>query len=845
MTAGAYGCAVGGGGSAGEPNKATDPYCTVGGGIANVAGDDDGDFSIDDADSATVSGGWGNAASNCCATVGGGEENTASGDTSTIGGGMSNAAAGDAAVIAGGYNNEAKDAYDTIGGGASNVAGHDTEDGSHATVGGGSGNTASGQYATVGGGVENTASAAGATVAGGGSPGSGNTASSPKATVGGGWKNTAGGNASTVAGGYNNTATSSWAVVGGGWTNSATALYATVAGGGSNEAGASHATVPGGFDNNADGSYSFAAGRRAKANHNGAFVWADSTDADFASTGSDQFRARSTGGVYLDVDTDGGGLDIRPRTNSPNLLAGHSSNVMVATVDGGVISGGGNSSWWNKVTDHYGTVGGGIGNEAGDNAGTVDDAEYATVAGGYRNRASGEHATVAGGTTNIASGGAAGICSGRMNTADGMRAFVGAGFENDASGNYSAIPGGHYNAAAGDYSLAAGRRAKANHDGCFVWADSTNADFGSATANTFLIRAGGGVGIGLNSPNEALHVSGNIKSNGTLISGSSVIVDGNNNRITSTGDLDIHVSTGRALRIESHFDTPNLIGGDSVNTVTAGVRGATIGGGGHTGGTNTVTDNFGTVAGGVENQAGDGAGTSVDAGQATVGGGYQNTASGLNSVVGGGYDNTASGSQAMVPGGASNTAAGDYSFAAGRRAKANHEGCFVWADSSDEDFTSSVANRFYGRATNGYFLYTATSKSAGVYVSGGGGSWNSLSDRTKKENFTAVDTKDVLAKLVAVPITNWNYKTQDDGIRHMSPVAQDLYAAFGLGDSETAITTIDGIGISMAAIQGLHQVVEEKDARIRSLENELTEVKEQFRRLRDAVESLTSGAEEN
>jgi hypothetical protein len=44
-------------------------------------------------------------------------------------------------------------------------------------------------------------------------------------------------------------------------------------------------TIPGGRDNLAAGDYSFAAGHRAKANDNGAFVWADSTDADFSSTG--------------------------------------------------------------------------------------------------------------------------------------------------------------------------------------------------------------------------------------------------------------------------------------------------------------------------------------------------------------------------------------------------------------------------------------------------------------------------------------------------------------------------------------------------------------------------------
>jgi hypothetical protein len=75
-----------------------------------------------------------------------------------------------------------------------------------------------------------------------------------------------------------------------------------------------------------------------------------------------------------------------------------------------------------------------------------------------------------------------------------------------ASGLSSTIPGGRDNLAAGDYSFAAGHRAKANDNGAFVWADSTDADFSSTGENQFLIRASGGVGIDTNSPNQLLVV---------------------------------------------------------------------------------------------------------------------------------------------------------------------------------------------------------------------------------------------------------------------------------------------------------------------------------------------------
>jgi len=62
-----------------------------------------------------------------------------------------------------------------------------------------------------------------------------------------------------------------------------------------------YATVVGGLNNEAQGAYSLAMGRRAKANHDGAFVWADSTNADFSSTADNQFSVRARGGVRFDA----------------------------------------------------------------------------------------------------------------------------------------------------------------------------------------------------------------------------------------------------------------------------------------------------------------------------------------------------------------------------------------------------------------------------------------------------------------------------------------------------------------------------------------------------------------
>ncbi|HET9530004.1 MAG TPA: DNRLRE domain-containing protein, partial [Blastocatellia bacterium] len=71
------------------------------------------------------------------------------------------------------------------------------------------------------------------------------------------------------------------------------------------------------------------------------------------------------------------------------------------------------------------------------------------------------------------------------------------------------------------------------------------------------------------------------------------------------------------MRTEATATTPNVVGGFSGNTVTPGVLGATIGGGGANLSLNLVTDSFGTVGGGFKNQLGDGDGDTFDNGFAT------------------------------------------------------------------------------------------------------------------------------------------------------------------------------------------------------------------------------------
>ena len=224
---------------------------------ATIAGGGYDDFVNSDspnrigADFGTISGGYSHTVLGSRSTIGGGQFNTANGYIATIGGGIANVANGGSSTVAGGERNQATVYSSTVGGGYHNIA-----NGSRSTIAGGDSNSASDYATTVGGGANNIASAY----------------------------------ASTVAGGYTNTASGPQSVVAGGYTNSAIGF---------------NAVVPGGINNVATGDASFAGGTQAKARHQGAFVWADSVQADFASTNTNQFLIRAANGVGINTNNPG------------------------------------------------------------------------------------------------------------------------------------------------------------------------------------------------------------------------------------------------------------------------------------------------------------------------------------------------------------------------------------------------------------------------------------------------------------------------------------------------------------------------------------------------------------
>ncbi|MEO0092614.1 MAG: tail fiber domain-containing protein, partial [candidate division WOR-3 bacterium] len=315
---------------------------------------------------------------------------------------------------------------------------------------------------------------------------------------------------------------------------------------------------------------------------------------------------------------------------------------------------------------------------------------------------------------------------------------------------------------------------------------------------------------------------------GNINTGTQAFVAGSNNRARGAYSV---VSGGGGIGVgdsNSANGDFSVVGGGSQNTANGVV--ATISGGY----INTASGSFSTVAGGYANTAssilstiGGGISNIASGNNATVCGGGNNKAHGVYSVVSGGGgtrasdSNSVQGHYAMIPGGRANIANGNYAFAAGRCAKANHSGSFVWADSTDAYFTSSADNQFNIRASGGTRIFSNAGLTAGVILSAGGSSWSSVSDRAMKRNIRPVNTKEILDKHAQLPINQWSYKSQDPSIEHIGPIAQDFYALFGLGENDKTISTIDPSGIALAAIQELAKQNQELTQKYEDLQEKL------------------------
>ena len=108
------------------------------------------------------------------------------------------------------------------------------------------------------------------------------------------------------------------------------------------------------------------------------------------------------------------------------------------------------------------------------------------------------------------------------------------------------------------------------------------------------------------------------------------------------------------------------------------------------------------------------------------------------------------------------------------------------------------------------------------------------SSREIKQDFAAVDTREALNKVLALPITSWAYKT-DQKVRHIGPMAEDFFDAFSVGGTNKGISVTDSAGVTLAAIQGLYKEVQQKNAELAArnaeLENRLANLESMIRQL--------------
>lgn len=406
------------------------------------------------------------------------------------------------------------------------------------------------------------------------------------------------------------------------------------------------------------------------------------------------------------------------------------------------------------------------------------NAYHASILGGEGNSISAGYSMIGGGSRNNCSAWGGSILGGAGNviTPRGSGSMIGGGSDNVINGSCSVICGGGWNG----------------------W----DFHYGPNVIEGEVCFIGGGLG-------NVIH------SNASY----SVINGGRYNAIFD--ETRYAVVAGGFSNSIGLYSFYSFIGGGFANQIGESSFGATIAGGGYDG-RRTAGNRVGynssiaTISGGVANRV------ESDVTGATIAGGA-------------GHLVLSNAHYAMIAGGWSNIVAGHGGFAAGSHAAALHPGSFVWSDTNTQDFASVTANEFAVRSCGGIRFVTGIDSggagTSGVFVAAGSGTWTSLSDRHAKEHLSDVDVQAVLAKLAVLPVQQWNYRTQDAAIRHIGPMAQDFHAAFGLGDSERGIATVDADGVAFAAIQALHIRNERLERENASLRADFEQLEARLRRV--------------
>jgi hypothetical protein len=523
-------------------------------------------------------------------------------------------------------------------------------------------------------------------------------------------------------------------------------------------------------------------------------------------------------------------------TNS--VVLGHNNEAVgdYATISGGqfnhasgrfsVVSGGG-GEWGppsNIAHGNFSVVGGGSGNVAGRQHDPSSMSEYTTIGGGYNNIINQRGSTIAGGVDNRTgeSGG----------SSPGEFATIGGGRNNLAVGDFSVVSGG------GDLGGPTSNRAHGESQYATVAGGFWNA----AVSRGATVAGGAENWAGMNggSPGEGEYaVVGGGRQN--MARGQYSVVAGGGDENPGDGNE----ATGDHCFIGGGYR--NRAGGMS------GWNFAVVGGGSE----NNAEREYTVVCGGDSNNAlsnfafvGGGSSNTAYGPNAVVTGGLNNYAGDHAGAVGGGRDNRALGIGATVPGGRENDAYGDDSFAAGKYAKARHDGSIVFSATRSTDLADSVSTggdqQIVIRADRGIYITDQGEQapyepsrlintSRGAYLDDSG-HWIDASSASQKENFTVVDKEALLEKLRSLPVTQWNHKVDGPAVKHIGPVAEDFYRTFGVGHDDGGLAAFDMGGISLAAVKELYEKNLAQKAELESLQSRVDDLERLVEKLLAAGE---------
>ena len=124
-----------------------------------------------------------------------------------------------------------------------------------------------------------------------------------------------------------------------------------------------------------------------------------------------------------------------------------------------------------------------------------------------------------------------------------------------------------------------------------------------------------------------------------------------------------------------------------------------------------------------------------------------------------------------------------------------------WATGVDDD------NRYFASASGTGAIEFLLQTNGNLTLTG---TLTAPSDINLKQDLVAVNPETILAKVHQLPLTTWSFKADGDGRRHLGPMAQDFFAAFGLGTDQRYLSFTDTAGVALAATQGLYSQVIDK-----------------------------------